>query len=275
MQLPPPAPPDAFCLDEDVGLVPASDAQLAGVPLNNATSTGVGTTAAALPTAPRNQEHHHAMVDQQQKQLQQQHENGATASPVNVPVEAVALTADQPDEQGVQQQQQLGTAPQQHGSSEPVHQQTNPSPQGFSKEFLRNQGIAAPAGPEGQGQNAAAKQASIPSNQQQQQEEDVHATDEQQQQRFPGRSSQPRDLSGVISQLSDNAEAIAAAEEALRGLLARQATLHQLGRKMEQQQVLMALQQHLGFDKGRPVAAVLLYRCVFCQYTFQVASMLW
>jgi len=274
MQLPPPAPPDAFCLNEDGGLGPASDAQLAGVSLNNPTNTGVAldATAAPLPPAPRKQEHHHVMADQQQTQLQQQLEGGATTSPVNAPVEAVAPTADQPAEHLVQQQQQLGTTPQQ-----PVYQQTISTPQGISKESVHNQGIAAPAGAEGHGQSAAAKQATIPSKQQQQQqhEEGVHAAHEQQEQRPPGRSSQPRDLSGVISQLSDNAEAIAAAEEALRGLLTRQATLHQLGRKMEQQQVLMALQQHLGFDRGRPVAAVLLYRCVSCHCMFQGADMAW
>jgi hypothetical protein len=48
---------------------------------------------------------------------------------------------------------------------------------------------------------------------------------------------QPQDLTTVLAQLSDNAEAISAAEEVLEGLLLRQATLHQLGRKMEQHQV--------------------------------------
>lgn len=72
---------------------------------------------------------------------------------------------------------------------------------------------------------------------------------------------QPQDLTTLLAQLSDNAEAIAAAEEVLEGLLARQATLHHMGRKMEQHRVLQVLQGgHLGFHRGRPVAAVLLYR---------------
>lgn len=72
---------------------------------------------------------------------------------------------------------------------------------------------------------------------------------------------QPRDLTGVLSQLTDNAEAIAAAEEVLAGLVAHQAALHQVGRKLEQQQVLAVLHQgHLGFNRGRPAAAVLVYR---------------
>jgi hypothetical protein len=75
------------------------------------------------------------------------------------------------------------------------------------------------------------------------------------------RRQQPRDLTGVLAQLTDNAEAIAAAEEVLSGLVAHQASLHQIGRKLEQQQVLAVLHQgHLGFNKGRPVAAVLVYR---------------
>lgn len=65
---------------------------------------------------------------------------------------------------------------------------------------------------------------------------------EQPQQPHRSRGLQPQDLSSVLAQLSDNAEAIAAAEEVLEGLLLRQATLHQLGRKMEQHQVLPVLQ---------------------------------
>jgi hypothetical protein len=83
----------------------------------------------------------------------------------------------------------------------------------------------------------------------------------QQEGQHAGHRQQPRDLTGLLGQLADNAEAIAAAEEVLGGLLARQAALHHMGRKMEQQQVLVVLQQgHLGFSKGRPVAAVLLSR---------------
>lgn len=47
--------------------------------------------------------------------------------------------------------------------------------------------------------------------------------------------------------------------------MCRQATLHHIGLKLEQQQVLLALQHHqlqLGFQQGRPVAAVLIYRWV-------------
>jgi hypothetical protein len=76
---------------------------------------------------------------------------------------------------------------------------------------------------------------------------------------------QPRTLTAVLDQLSANAYHISDAEAALRQLLARQAALHHIGRKLEQQQVLGALQAHrlqLGFSRGRPVSAVLLYRCM-------------
>lgn len=99
------------------------------------------------------------------------------------------------------------------------------------------------------------------------------------------RRQQPRDLTGVLAQLTDNAQAIAAAEGVLSGLVAHQASLHQIGRKLEQQQVLAVLHQgHLGFNKGRPVAAVLVYRCLHrwglllqtepCPFLEQLSSLL-
>jgi hypothetical protein len=115
-----------------------------------------------------------------------------------------------------------------------------------------------------QQQHAQGQQHAQSSPQQQQkdgQQQQRQVQQQGQQQGACGRKQQPKDLTGLLSQLSDNAEAIAAAEEMLENLLTRQAALHHMGRKMEQQQVLAVLQQgQLGFHRGRPVAAVLLYR---------------
>lgn len=69
-------------------------------------------------------------------------------------------------------------------------------------------------------------------------------------------------ISDVLDQLTDNASAIRTAEEVLEHLLLKQTALMQLEQHLEQQLVISAISQPLGFHKGRPVAAMLLLRCV-------------
>jgi sirohydrochlorin ferrochelatase len=64
----------------------------------------------------------------------------------------------------------------------------------------------------------------------------------------------------VLGQLAGNAADIRAAEIALQELLAKQHSLRLLMRKLEQQRVIEAVLQPLGFHQGRPVAALLLLR---------------
>jgi hypothetical protein len=64
----------------------------------------------------------------------------------------------------------------------------------------------------------------------------------------------------VLGQLAGNAADIRAAELALQELLSKQHSLRLLMRKLEQQRVIEAVLQPLGFHQGRPVAALLLLR---------------
>jgi hypothetical protein len=64
----------------------------------------------------------------------------------------------------------------------------------------------------------------------------------------------------VLGQLAGNAADIRAAEIALQDLLTKQHSLRLMMRKMEQQRVIEAVLQPLGFHQGRPVAALLLLR---------------
>jgi hypothetical protein len=64
----------------------------------------------------------------------------------------------------------------------------------------------------------------------------------------------------VLGQLAGNAADIRAAEEALQDLLAKQHSLRLLMRKLEQQRVVEAVLQPMGFHQGRPVAAFVLLR---------------
>eukprot|EP00775_Hariotina_reticulata_P006793 gene6793-7010_t len=62
--------------------------------------------------------------------------------------------------------------------------------------------------------------------------------------------------------LQENAAAIATAEEVLQHLLSKQSALMLLERHLEEERVLLVLKQPLGFHIGRPVAAILLHRCL-------------
>jgi hypothetical protein len=208
---------------------------------------------------------------QQQQQQQQpagaaeRASSAATADSKHLGQAIASLTGTAAGVHMQQQQQQTPAAEQQLTVSAPAQQHADTAAQrsasgGVSAQFLAGGGNS-------QLEIQPPEQQKIAELQQQLQLQPLPQQAGQQ----TGHRQQPRDLTGLLSQLSDNAEAIAAAEEVLGGLLARQAALHHMGRKMEQQQVLAVLQQgHLGFSKGRPVAAVLLYRWAKMQGTGRV-----
>lgn len=225
MDLPPPAPPDAFSLDDDDTGANMQQAACAEHPVPAKTVGQVPTPIVPVVNS--------STAKPQQQQPQTQTSNPAakvTQNPMHAPG-ATAAPATGADTGGLVPQ--LNTPP--------------ALPHADQQQLVQDQ-HHAPTPPQLQQTDAQTPQL---------QEQG------QQQLRACVQKQQPKDLTGLLSQLSDNAEAIAAAEEMLENLLSRQAALHHMGRKMEQQQVLAVLQQgQLGFDKGRPVAAVLLYRYV-------------
>lgn len=261
MELPPPAPADAFSLDDDVPVPQNATPKQLQAP----TAVGLSSNICTAVSPQQAQEQHAELRDstmQDRRRQQQQPAAGAaklassaaTADSAHLG-QATSSSADPAAGLQTQQQQQTSPSKQRVTVSPPAEQHVDTAAVSTSSVMPAQ----SPAG-DSQFESQPHKQQQIAKPQQQLQRQPLQH-EQQQEGQHAGHSQQPRDLTGLLAQLSDNAEAIAAAEEVLGGLLARQSALHHTGRKMEQQQVLAVLQHgHLGFSKGRPVAAVLLYR---------------